>query len=141
MAQKTQVLDGQLEPHLAGLPAAQRGDADALIALMTRVTGAEARLWSGNMIGFGDYHYAYKSGHTGHAFDLGFAVRKTGLTLYLWSDLPNHAWNGLGKYKRGKSCVYIKRLADIDLAVLERLLRHSLVALEPMRTQLQTTST
>jgi Domain of unknown function (DU1801) len=102
----------------------QRRDAKAIHALMRRVTGAPARMWGSSIVGYGSYHYRYPSGREGDWFTTGFSPRKGTLTLYIMSGFPAHAslLKRLGRHKTGGSCLYIKRLTDIDLGVLERLI-------------------
>lgn len=110
----------------------RRQDCRALAALMKEVTGESPYLVSGNMVGFGNYHYKYASGHEGDAFLTGFAPRKDNLTLYTyaWFDGRDELLDRLGKHKRGKGCVYIKRLADIDQNVLRELIRQSVAKIK-----------
>jgi hypothetical protein len=110
-------------------PSERRAECEALIALMERVTGEPAALW-GSMVGFGRYHYTYASGHEGDAFLCGFAPRKAEFSIYL-SAVPLDDLAGpqaellgrLGKHRVGKSCLYLRTLKDVDLAVLEELVR------------------
>ena len=114
---------------LEALDPAKRADSAVLIAMMTEVTGEQAVRW-GSMIGFGKFHYRYESGHQGDTFILGFAPRKAEFSLYLF-NFEDPAADGarqdllarLGKHRMGKACLYIKRLADIDPAVLRQLAR------------------
>ena len=89
---------------------------------------AKPHLWGTSIIGFGEYHYTYASGREGDWFLTGFSPRKQALYLYLMCDLANDGltFDGLGKYKIGKGCLYIKRLSDIDLKVLEQLIKDSI---------------
>jgi len=105
----------------------RRADCEVLLDLMQRVTGAEAEVWSSGLIGFGTYHYTYASGQEGDWFPVGFANRKAAITIYLGTDIEDSAelLSRLGSYKPGKGCIYLKRLADIDLAVLEQLVADS----------------
>jgi len=105
----------------------RRADAQALIAMMKRVAGTEPAIWAGSIVGFGNYHYKYASGHEGDCFITGFAARKTALTLYLTAGVERFPklLAKLGKHKTGKGCLYIKKLEDVDLAVLEDLLGQS----------------
>lgn len=105
-----------------------RDDCYQLIKLMSKATGEKPVLWGGNIIGFGKYHYVYDSGHEGDACLSAFAPRKTNITLYVMPpDLPQRdaLLKKLGKHKASKGCVYIKRLADIDTAVLEKIILES----------------
>lgn len=115
---------------------ARRKDAYALAALMKRVTGEKPRLWSGAIIGFGEYHYRYPTGHEGDSCLAGFSPRKTEFSIYLMGTYFPEQGNAreallarLGKHRMGKACLYVKKLADIDLKVLEKLVRMSVMAL------------
>lgn len=107
---------------------AVRADAETLLKLMREVSGRPPRLWGDSIVGFGSYHYKYASGQEGDWFLTGFSPRKQALTLYIMAGFTGHEalMPKLGKVKTGKSCLYAKRLADIDLAVLRRLLKDSL---------------
>lgn len=106
----------------------QRADSRALSAIMAEVSGAEPRMWGENIVGFGSYHYRYASGREGDWMLTGFAPRKQNLTLYLSYGLEQQAdlLGRLGKHKIGKACLYIKRLSDVDQAVLRELIRRSI---------------
>jgi len=106
-------------------PARRREDGLVLLELFERVTGLPARMWGPSMIGFGRYAYTYDSGHSGEMFLTGFAPRKANLVVYI---LPGYADYSaelarLGKHRKGKSCLYINKLADVDMDVLEELIR------------------
>jgi len=98
----------------------RRQDCRTLIDLMRKATGAEPRMWGTGIVGFGSYHYKYESGHEGDAPLTGFASRKKDLTLYIMPgfDRYEELMARIGKHKAGKGCLYLKRLADVDLAVL-----------------------
>jgi hypothetical protein len=104
-----------------------RRDARAVCRLMQEVTGEKPALWGASMVGFGRYHYRYASGHEGDWFLAGFAPRKRELTLYIMAGFVRYdvLMAKLGKFRTGKSCLYIKRLTDIDEALLRELLRES----------------
>ncbi|MEN1941880.1 DUF1801 domain-containing protein [Luteimonas sp. MJ246] len=110
--------------------AAQRADAEALIALMTRITGEPATLWGPSIVGFGRYRYTYPSGRSGEAQLAGFAVRGRDLVVYLDCEGEDGAQQSLlarlGKHRMGKSCLYVRQLAEVDMAVLEALVRDSI---------------
>lgn len=95
--------------------------------LKTRATGAEPRMWGSSMVGFGQYHYRYDSGREGDFFLTGFSPRKNDLALYIMAGFDRHAalMAKLGKFRTGKSCLYIKRLSDVDLKVLRDLVKSS----------------
>ena len=109
----------------------RRCDAEALSAMMERVTGEPATMWGPTIIGFGSYHYRYASGHEGDMCRIGFSPRKAELVLYV-GGYPDYADDlaGLGKHRRGKGCLYVKRLADIDMAVLETLIREQIARMD-----------
>lgn len=106
----------------------QRADSRALIKLMRDVSGYEPKMWGPSIIGFGRYHYRYASGHEGDAPLLGFSPRKAAISLYVFtgSDEHLHLLDKLGKFKKGKACIYIKRLSDIDITVLTRLMKETI---------------
>lgn len=106
---------------------ARRADAIRVMKLMRRITGAKPKMWGGSIIGFGDYRCKYPSGRELDWFIAGFSPRKANLTLYLMSgfDGQERLLKQLGKHKTGKACLYIKRLADIDLAALGELIQAS----------------
>jgi Domain of unknown function (DU1801) len=106
----------------------QRADAKKITAMMERLSGHPPKMWGPSIIGFGQYHYKYASGHEGDMARIGFSPRKANTVLYLLDGFDGHAelMEKLGKYKTGKSCLYIKRLSDIDEGVLEQLCVESL---------------
>jgi Domain of unknown function (DU1801) len=106
----------------------QREDAKSITAMMERLSGHPPKMWGPSIIGFGQYHYKYDSGHEGDMARIGFSPRKANIVLYLVDGFDGHAGllAKLGKHKTGKSCLYIKRLGDIDETVLEQLCVESL---------------
>ena len=106
---------------------ARRAECYAVLGMMKRVTRTEPKLWGSGLVGFGNYHYKYESGHEGDCFVIGFASRKTALTLYLTAGVDRYPklLAKLGKHKAGKGCLYIKKLDDVNLAVLEDLVSKS----------------
>ncbi|WP_299321934.1 DUF1801 domain-containing protein [Parasphingopyxis sp.] len=106
----------------------KREDAKTICALMERLSGEPPKMWGPSIIGFGQYHYKYESGREGDFLLTGFSPRKTALTLYIMGGFPRHEeiMARLGTYKTGKSCLYVKRLSDIDMDVLEELVTASL---------------
>ena len=106
----------------------KRTDSFELIEQMKKITGHEARMWGPSIIGFGKYHYKYASGHEGDAPLMGFSPRKAAISLYVFTGLDEHKHllNGLGKFKMGKVCIYIKRLSDIDRQKLKVLMTETL---------------
>lgn len=105
----------------------KRADAKAVSAMMRKVTGARAKMWGSSIVGFGEYHYKYDSGREGDYMIAGFSPRKQALTVYIMAGFGRFEslMKKLGKYKTGKSCLYIKRLSDIDEKVLEQLITSS----------------
>lgn len=106
---------------------ARREDCFTLLELMRQVTKAEPRMWGTSIVGFGSYHYKYRSGREGDWLLTGFSPRKQNLTLYIMAGFQGYGdlLKALGKHKTGKSCLYVNRLEDIDLPRLERLIRES----------------
>lgn len=126
---KTKVNDGSVSNFLNMIDNLQkREDAFRLLDIFTEVTGLEAKMWGDSMVGFGSYHYKYPSGHEGEFFLTGFSPRKTSLTLYLdlWDPYTEDLLSQLGKHTKGKSCLYIKKLDDVDIEILKKLIAGSL---------------
>ena len=112
-------------------PPNRRADGIALCEIMTRVTGEPPVMWGPSIIGFGKYRYTYASGHSGESCRVGFSPRKAKLVLYLTgcTETDPALVAKLGKVKTGKACIYASKLADIDLAVLEQLIRKSMAVI------------
>lgn len=106
----------------------KRKDSHELITLMQTVSGFEPKMWGPSIIGFGEYHYVYDSGHEGDAPLIGFSPRKTAISLYVFTGLEahEHLLENLGKFKKGKSCIYVKKLADINLDALTLLIKETI---------------
>ena len=106
----------------------RRADAAVLLDMMSRITGWEARMWGPSIVGFGTYHYTYESGREGDFMRTGFSARKANLVVYIMPGYTDFSaiLARLGKHKLGKSCLYINKLADVDLVVLEELIRAGL---------------
>ena len=104
-----------------------RNDSFTLVRLMEKVTGEKAKMWGPSIVGFGKYRYKYDSGREGEICLTGFSPRKGNLTLYVLAGFPKQAklLEQLGKHKAGKGCLYIKKLDDVNLDVLERLVMQS----------------
>ena len=111
--------------------AEKREDARAVAAMMAEITSAPAQIWGTSIVGFGRYRYRYASGRKGEFFETGFSPRKRALTLYIMPGFSEHGGllEKLGQHSLGKSCLYIKRLADIDLEVLRELVALSVQAI------------
>lgn len=105
----------------------KREDAYRLLDIFTKVTGYDAKMWGESIIGFGKYHYKYKTGHEGDSLIVGFSPRKARISLYLapYDNKREKILELLGKHKEGKSCVYINKVADIDTKILEKLIEES----------------
>ena len=110
----------------------RRNDSLRLIELLRAETGLEPRMWGGSIIGFGSYHYQYASGHSGDAALVGFSPRKEAISLYLAVEFngSEELLSKLGKVKAGKGCIYIKKLSEVDEAVLRAMVRESVVFLK-----------
>jgi len=106
----------------------RREDARTLLALMERITGWEPQMWGPAIIGFGTYHYTYESGREGEFMRTGFSPRKANMVVYIMPGYSDYSEKlaRLGKHKLGKSCLYINKLADVDMAVLEEIIRAGL---------------
>ena len=105
----------------------RRQDAETLLELLGRMTGEPPVMWGPSIVGFGRYHYKYESGREGDFFLTGFSPRKSALTVYIMPGFSAYddLMGRLGKYKTGRSCLYINKLADVDLDVLEQLVAAS----------------
>lgn len=105
----------------------RRADVKKVAAMMRKATAARATMWGASIVGYGQYHYKYDSGREGDFMLTGFSPRKQALTVYIIAGFTHFGplMKRLGKYKTGKSCLYIKRLADVDENILERLISGS----------------
>jgi hypothetical protein len=105
----------------------KKADAYQLLEIFEEVTGYDAKMWGPSIIGFGSYHYKYASGHEGDAPLVGFSSRKTKISLYLGyeSEEREKLLESLGKQTKGKACIYVNKLADIDTNVLKDLIEHT----------------
>jgi len=125
---KTKPTKVSAESHIATIAnEEQRNDARILVALMRRVTRQNPRMWGPSIVGFGSYHYKYASGHEGDSALAGFAARGRELVVYIAPGFEGRdvLLAKLGKHRTGKVCVYIRRLANVDLKVLETLIARS----------------
>lgn len=105
----------------------RQADAKVILALMKDITKEKPVMWGDSIIGFGTFEYSNKSGFKGEWMSIGFSPRKQNLSLYILTDSPNckKLLSKLGKHKRGRSCLYINKLADVDLDVLKALIKDS----------------
>ena len=125
---KTQKSGESVEEFLASVEnKRRREDGLTLLEMMREITGLEPDMWGPSIIGFGDYHYKYESGREGDMFLTGFSPRKQSLSLYIMAgfDAYDDLLVRLGKHRKGASCLYINKLADVDMAVLRELVRES----------------
>ena len=125
---KTRKSDADVEAFLDRIENdKRREDCRAVVELLADVTGEPPVMWGGSIIGFGSYHYRYASGREGDWMAAGVSPRKQSLTLYIMTGFPRHEalMKKLGRYTTGKSCLYIRKLADVDMAVLRELVRES----------------
>jgi hypothetical protein len=101
----------------------KRNDAFELIKIMQKVTGFEPKMWGPSIIGFGSYHYKYASGHEGDTPLAGFSPRKAAISLYVYLSEENREdlLSKFGKFKPSKGCIYVKKLADIDIEILKKM--------------------
>ena len=116
----------------------KRADAKKISSMMREATGSRAKMWGAAIVGFGSYHYKYASGREGDWMLVGFSPRKQNLTVYIMPGFKafEKLMAKLGKHSTGKSCLYIKRLADVDENVLEKLIAESV---KHMRSKYETT--
>ena len=125
---KTHATQASVEDYLASRASEQQlSDCRRLMALLGKVTTQEPKMWGPSIVGYGAYRYVYESGRTGEAPLVGFAIRGRELVVYLFAEEPEQValLATLGKHKMGKSCLYFKQLADLDVAVLESLVVNS----------------
>lgn len=125
---KTQPTDSSITDFLDSVEDEQkRADAYAIMELMREVTGETPQMWGDSIVGFGSYHYVYESGREGDWFLVGFSPRKRNLTLYIMSGFDEYdgLLDRLGKHSTGKSCLYVKRLSDVEEDALRELVQKS----------------
>ena len=125
---KTVKTGASVEEFIAGVEnSRRREDGVALLEMMREITGLEPEMWGPSIIGFGDLHYKYESGREGDMFLTGFSPRKRSLSLYIASDFAEYdsLLARLGKHRKSVSCLYINKLADVDMDVLRELVRRS----------------
>ena len=126
--QKTRPTEADVRAFLnAVTPERRREDSLTMLEMMSRVTGLKPKMWGPSIVGFGQYHYRYNSGHEGDSFLVGFSPRKTALTVYIMPGFSMYEdlMARLGKHSVGRSCLYIKRLDHVDHEVLKTLIEQS----------------
>jgi hypothetical protein len=122
---KTKVNEASVEGFLSTIEEeGKRQDSFAMLELMKKAAQTEPKMWGTSIVGFGSYHYKYASGREGDMCRIGFSPRKQAITLYLMQDRTQlkDLYDRLGKYKAGVSCLYIKKLEDVDMDILEQLI-------------------
>ncbi|TXH63864.1 MAG: DUF1801 domain-containing protein [Thermomonas sp.] len=132
---KTRPTSASVAEFLALQPDARRADCEVVLRMMEAATGEHAEMWGAAIVGFGRYAYANSTKKTFEWPLIGFSPRKQDLTLYLMPGFDGFAelMAKLGKHKTGKSCLYLKQLADVDIDVLQALIDSSVAAMEPQR--------
>ena len=128
---KTKATNASVDKFLQGIKdEKKRQDCYQILKLMTKATKAEQKMWGTAIIGFGDYHYKYESGRENDWFLAGFSPRVQNLTLYMMGGFDKEVLKKPGKYKTGKGCLYINKLEDVDLKVLNGLITQSVKQLK-----------
>ena len=132
---KTKKNEASVEGFLAAIEGEQKqADSRKIVEMMKTITGEEPAMWGGSIVGCGSHHYKYDSGREGDWMKVGFAPRKQNLTLYIMSGFSrfDELMSRLGKHSTGKSCLYIKKLEDVDLGVLRQIISRSLEHMKRM---------
>ena len=130
---KTRATEASVAAYFAAIPEEERRrDCRELSKRMTRVSGHKPRMWGPSIVGFGSYHYRYESGREGDSCLIGFSSRKGDISLYLMGTFPARSalLAKLGKHKSGKACLYLRRLSDVDVKVLEQLAAGSIASVK-----------
>ena len=124
---KTRQNEQSVDAFLQSVPEQRRQDCYTVLEMMKNVTGYEPKMWGDSIVGFGSYHYKYESGREGDMPLTGFSPRKQNLTLYMMMGFDDYddLMKRLGKHKTGKSCLYVNKLEDVDLAVLNEIVSKS----------------
>lgn len=109
----------------------QRQDSKTLMKIMEKIVGDKAKMWGDSLVGFGKYHYQYASGREGDFFLTGFSPRKSNLSIYILAGFENFEKElaRLGKHKTARACLYVKKLDDVDLDILEQIIRDSVATI------------
>lgn len=126
---KTQFSDEDVYDFIEQLDNEQKKqDSFELINLMEEATGEKAKMFGPTIIGFGQYHYKYPTGHEGDAPLLGFSPRKAAISLYVFTgcEQHKHLLENFGKYKMGKACIYVKKLSDVNIDVMKNMMKESI---------------
>ena len=126
---KTKPTDQNVEEYINKVEnPTKREDSLKILEIMKEISNEEPVMWGDSIIGFGSYHYKYKTGREGDWFIIGFAPRKQNLSIYIMSgfDRYDELLDKLGKYKTGKSCLYINKLKDVDVSILKEIMGQSI---------------
>lgn len=126
---KTKRNTASVDEFIAAVPDEQkRADSKTLVSIMSEVSGCEAEMWGGSIIGFGRYNYKYKSGREGEWMLCGFSPRKQTMTVYVMGSSKEieEMITRVGKHKRSKGCLYFKKLEDLDVEVLKKVIQASI---------------
>jgi Domain of unknown function (DU1801) len=140
---KTKPTDASVESYIAAIDdESRRTDCETLVKLMAKATKQKAKMWGSSIIGFGSYHYKYDSGREGDSCLTGFSPRKGDISVYLVANFSGQEelLSKLGKHKMGKACLYVKKLSDVDLKVLEQLVVGSVAEVRRRHDQAQSRS-
>lgn len=133
---KTKKTNASVEKFLNQIPdETKRKDCFQIARMMQEITGKEPKMWGPSIVGFDSYHYQYASGHEGEWPIAAFSPRKQDLTIYIMPGFTEHVdlMKQLGKHRTGKSCLYIKRLSDVHVPTLKKLIRESVKAMKKAR--------
>lgn len=126
---KTTATEASVSDYMAGIAdEARRADCEVILAMMQDISGWEPKMWGPSIVGFGEYHYKYESGREGDFLRIGFSSRAQNISIYImpgYQDFDEEL-SRLGKHKMGKSCLYIKRLSDVDQTVLKEIMQKGL---------------
>lgn len=134
---KTKATDASVTKFINGITdETKRTDCFKLVEIMREITKADPKMWGPSIVGFGSYHYKYASGHEGDSCITGFSPRKEALTLYVMAGLHEQAelLKTLGKHKAGRGCLYIKKLEDVHLPTLKKIIRVGVKSVAKLRT-------
>ena len=120
-----------MDTFIEGVDPKRQEDCRIILEMMRDITGEEPAIWGTSIIGFGSYHYRYASGHEGDSFLTGYSPRKQALTIYIMTGFSQYQalLDKLGRHKTGKSCLYLKKLADVDLSILKNLIQESVATM------------
>ena len=120
-----------VDRFIEGVDPKRQEDCRIILEMMRDITGEEPAIWGTSIIGFGSYHYRYASGHEGDSFLTGYSPRKQALTIYIMTGFSQYQalLDKLGRHKTGKSCLYLKKLADVDLSILKNLIQESVATM------------